>query len=93
MQHKLVDYNNFELFRKSTAMALSLWARAFQKQYNQLTDEWTTQLIDYQLKAIHTFEPGEFREQRITAFTGFQALILWPPNTADRCNEPYREEA
>ncbi len=62
MQHKLVDYNKIVMFLNSTAIALSLWERAFQRQYHQMTDKWTTQLIDYELKATLTFEPGELLE-------------------------------
>ena len=60
MQHKLVDCNNFVIFRKSTAIVLSLWERAYRKLYNQTTGEWTldysTDHVDYQLKAALTFE-------------------------------------
>ena len=56
MKCPLKDLDNFATFRQSTAIAYSLWERAFEAQYDQhwQTTEWVTQLIEYQLDATKT---------------------------------------
>ena len=48
MKCPLKDFDTFAAFRKSTAIAYSLWERANEAQYDQQTSEWVTQLVDYQ---------------------------------------------
>ena len=52
MKRPLKDFDNFAKFLQSTAIAYSLWERAFETQFDQLTAEWTTQLNGYQLEAL-----------------------------------------
>ena len=82
---KLINYNNFAKFRKSTAILVSLWRRAFPKLYKQVAHEWTTQLIDYQLKVTKEFEHGELREQLLTV------LMVCHPQIYSRQRIPQME--
>ena len=63
MKHPLTDFDNFAIFQQSTAIAYSLWERAFGMQHAQQTAEWTTQLIEYQLEATLMLKTGELRER------------------------------
>ena len=58
MKCPLKDFDKFATFRQSTAIAYSLWERAFEAQYDQQTPEWVSQLIEYQLDATKTLEAG-----------------------------------
>ena len=58
MKRPLKDFDNFATFRQSTAIAYSLWERAFEALFDQQTAEWVTQLIEYQLDAAKTLEAG-----------------------------------
>ena len=62
MQFKLFYYSNFLFFKRSNSIALSLWEKAFQKQYDQESSEWTVQLIEYQLKTTGTLNAGNFNK-------------------------------
>ena len=62
MKCPLKDFDTFAAFRKSTAIAYSLWERAYEAQYDQQTSEWVTQLVDYQFDATKTLEAGPLRD-------------------------------
>ena len=55
MNRLLKDFD-FATFCQSTAIAYSLWERAFGALFDQQTAEWVTQLIEYQLDATKTLE-------------------------------------
>ena len=58
MKCPLKNFDTFATFRKSTAIAYSLWERSYEAQYDQQTNEWVTQLVEYQLDATKTLEAG-----------------------------------
>ena len=58
MKCPLKNFDTFTTFRKSTAIAYSLWERAYEAQYDQQTSEWVTQLVEYQFEATKTLEAG-----------------------------------
>ena len=58
MKCPLNDFDTFATFRKSTAIAYSLWERAYEAQYDQQTSEWVTQLVEFQFDTTKTLEAG-----------------------------------
>ena len=56
MKCPLTDFDTFAAFRKSTAIAYSLWERAYEAQYDQQTSEWVTQLVEFQFDTTKTLE-------------------------------------
>ena len=67
MQTKLVDYNDFVCFKKSTSILLCLWERANQRLFDQVYPEFTTQLIENQLLAMQELELGQLRDRLLVA--------------------------
>ena len=63
MHTKLVDYNNFVSLKKSTSILICLWERANQRLFDQVSMEFTTQLIENQLKANQELELGQLRDR------------------------------
>ena len=63
MKFLLKNFDTFATFRKSTAIAYSLWERAYEAQYDQQTSEWVTQLVEYQFEATKTLEAGPLRDK------------------------------
>ena len=94
MKRPLKDFDNFATFSQSTAIAYSLWERAFEAQFDQQTAEWVTQLIEYQLDAIEMLEAGPLRDPRQPLQGHIRAHgpeYLWMPNSPDGCNDSHRE--
>ena len=52
--------------KKSTSIFLCLWERANQRLFDQVSIEFTTQLIENQLKAIQELELGPLRDRLLT---------------------------
>jgi hypothetical protein len=71
-------------------MVLSLWERAFQKQFDQQTSEQMVQLIDCQLDATSMLSPGPLQRDLSKAWTGI-LLHVNKGNPSDRLHGPYRE--
>ena len=63
MKCPLTDFDTFAAFRKSTAIAYSLWERAYEAQYDQQTSEWVTQLVEYQFDSTKILEAGPLRDK------------------------------
>ena len=63
MQTKLADYNNFLSFKKSISILICLWERANQRLFDQVSMEFTTQLIENLLKAIQELQLGSLRDR------------------------------
>ena len=76
MKRLLKDFDNFTTFQQSTAIAYSLWERAFETQLDKQTAEWIPQLIEYQLEATETLEAGKVRDNLLKVITGFKARSL-----------------
>ena len=76
MKCPLKDFDNFATFRQSTAIAYSLWERAFEAQFDQQTTEWATQLIEYQLDATKTLEARQLRDNLLKVMSWFKAQSL-----------------
>ena len=76
MKRPLKDFDNFATFCQSTAIAYSLWERAFEAQFDQQTAEWVTQLIEYQLEATKTLEAGPLRDNLFEVISGLKARSI-----------------
>ena len=79
MKCQLKDFDKFATFRQSTAIAYSLWERAFEAQYDQQTSEWVSQLIEYQLEATKTLEAGPLQDNllKVISCQWFKARSLF----------------
>ena len=75
MQTKLVDYNNFVRFRKSKTILIFLWGRAYQKLLYRVSNEFTTQLVEDQLKVTQELELNHLRDDLLEVLKGFQSQI------------------
>ena len=63
LETKLVDYNTFVNFRKSTIILTCLWERSTKRIFGREYLDFTDQLIEIQLRAVSTMEPGIVRKR------------------------------
>ena len=76
MKCPLKNFDNFATFSQSTAIAYSLWERAYEAQYTQQTSEWTTQLVEYQFDATKKLEAGPLRDKLSKTISGIKARSI-----------------
>ena len=77
METKFVDYNTFVNFKESTNILIFLFESANQKHFDRFCLEFTTQLIESQLKAITSILKGEGHRMN-------------PGNVMDRIEDVFR---
>ena len=65
----LTNFRGFMSFKATNALIFRLWERAFQKQSDQHTREWTLPLIESQLEATSIILPGSLQRELVTALT------------------------
>ena len=58
----LTDFRVFMSYKETNALVFRQWERAFQKQSDQHTREWTVQLIESQLEATSAITPGPLQD-------------------------------
>ena len=75
MKCPLTDFEMFAAFRKSTAIAYSLWEKANEAQYDQQTSEWVIQLVDNQFDATKTLEAGPLRDRLFKVISWAKARL------------------
>jgi hypothetical protein len=62
-------------FRKSTIIFINLWEKVFQKIFNQVINEFTTQLVEYQSKVTQELELGDLQTELLKVLLGCQSQI------------------
>ena len=65
----LPNFQQYVLFKKTTAVVFSLWERASQKQFDQHTNEWMLQLIESQLEATSKLSLGPIQRELFIVLT------------------------